>query len=122
MTSFSDRLEAAIRAKKTPTLVGLDPRWALIPNKLTENKSESNPCKVADVFETFCRTIIDVVSPLVPAVKPQAAFFEQYGPLGMQCLSNVIKYASQKGLLVVLDGKRNDIGSTATAYAKVTQL
>ena len=62
--------------------------------------------------------MIDVVAPLVPAVKPQAAFFEQLGPAGMAVLAEVIHYAQQKGLLVILDGKRNDIGSTATAYAQ----
>lgn len=117
MTPFSDKLATKIRQKKTPTLVGLDPRWAQIPESLKQNKSESNPNHVAEVFELFCKSIVDIVAPLVPAVKPQAAFFEQYGPLGMQCLANVISYASAKGLLVILDGKRNDIGSTATAYA-----
>ena len=62
--------------------------------------------------------MIDVVAPLVPAVKPQAAFFEQLGPAGMTVLAEVIAYAQQNGLLVILDGKRNDIGSTATAYAQ----
>ncbi len=117
MKPFSDRLAEKIREKKTPTLVGLDPRWAQIPDSLKANKSENNPQDVADVFESFCRKIIDIVAPLVPAVKPQSAFFEQYGPLGMLALANVIQYASQKGLLVVLDAKRNDIGSTASAYA-----
>jgi orotidine-5'-phosphate decarboxylase len=62
--------------------------------------------------------VIDVVAPLVPAVKPQAAFFEALGPEGMIALKDVIDYARTKGLLVILDGKRNDIGSTATAYAE----
>ena len=117
MQPFSDRLAYQIRHKKNPVLVGLDPRWAQIPDKLKEGKSENNPKDVADVFECFCKGVVDVVSPLVPAVKPQSAFFEQYGPLGMQCLANIIRYASEKGLLVILDAKRNDIGSTATAYA-----
>ena len=62
--------------------------------------------------------MIDVVAPLVPAVKPQAAFFEECGPSGMVALANVMVYAREKGLLVILDGKRNDIGSTAEAYAR----
>ena len=117
MIPFADRLANQIRQKKTPVLVGLDPRWSLIPDNLQRHKSESNLQDVAEVYETFCKKIIDIVAPLVPAVKPQAAFFEQHGPLGMQCLANVISYASSKGLLVILDGKRNDIGSTAAAYA-----
>ncbi len=97
--------------------MGLDPRWALIPEALKSGKSESNPADVADVFEVFCKKIVDVVAPLAPAVKPQSAFFEQYGPLGMKALNEVARYAASKGLLVILDAKRNDIGSTATAYA-----
>ena len=72
----------------------------------------------AQAIEKFCRGVIDVVAPLVPAVKPQAAFFEQLGPPGMASLAKVIGYAQENGLLVILDGKRNDIGSTATAYAR----
>jgi orotidine-5'-phosphate decarboxylase len=62
--------------------------------------------------------VIDVVAPLVAAVKPQAAFFEQLGPAGCTALAEVIQYASSKGLLVIVDGKRNDIGTTAAAYAE----
>jgi len=57
------------------------------------------------------------VAPLVPVVKPQAAFFEQLGPAGMRALAETISYAASEGLLVVVDGKRNDIGTTAAAYA-----
>jgi orotidine-5'-phosphate decarboxylase len=62
--------------------------------------------------------VIDVVAPLVPAVKPQAAFFEELGPAGMAALAAVIDHAQAAGLIVILDGKRNDIGSTAEAYAR----
>jgi orotidine-5'-phosphate decarboxylase len=62
--------------------------------------------------------VIDVVAERVPAIKPQAAFFEECGPAGMVALGNVVKYARDKGLLVIMDGKRNDIGSTAEAYAR----
>ena len=62
--------------------------------------------------------IIDVVAKIVPVVKPQAAFFEQLGPHGMVAMGNVIRYASDAGLVVILDGKRNDIGTTAEAYAE----
>jgi orotidine-5'-phosphate decarboxylase len=62
--------------------------------------------------------VIDTVAPLVGVVKPQAAFFEQLGPHGMTALGEVIDYAIAKDLVVVLDGKRNDIGTTAEAYAE----
>jgi len=79
---------------------------------------ESLPESCAGSFLDFSKGIIDVVAPLVPAVKPQVAFFEQYGPEGMGVLQQVTAYARQKGLLVILDGKRNDIGTTAAAYAE----
>jgi orotidine-5'-phosphate decarboxylase len=72
---------------------------------------------MADAYCEFCQGVIDVVAPLVAVVKPQAAFFEQLGPAGMNALAVVIRHARDNGLLVILDGKRNDIGSTATAYA-----
>lgn len=117
MKSFSDRLYDAIRQKGTPVLVGLDPRWNMLPAVLVQGNEQATWAQKTAVFESFCRTVIDIVAPLVPAVKPQAAFFEQCGPEGMLSLGRVIQYATSKGLLVILDGKRNDIGSTAAAYA-----
>ncbi|HEY4235103.1 MAG TPA: orotidine-5'-phosphate decarboxylase, partial [Lacipirellulaceae bacterium] len=72
----------------------------------------------ARAFARFCRDVIDVVAPLVPAVKVQAAFFEELGPAGMAAMEEVIGHAQARGLLVIVDGKRNDIGSTAEAYAR----
>ena len=117
--TFSQLLSEAIQKKGNPVLVGLDPRWDLLPEagEHTSNALAPPASVVAEAFERFCSAIIDIVAPLVPAVKPQAAFFEQYGTDGMIALRNVIRYARQKGLLVIFDGKRNDIGSTAEAYA-----
>ena len=90
----------------------------MLPQGLLPAGNADDPAAVADSFGRFCREVIDVVAPLVAVVKPQAAFFEQLGPVGMTALAEVIRYAGQeKGLLVILDGKRNDIGSTAAAYA-----
>ena len=112
---FSDRLIAAVRAKGNPVLVGLDPRVDSLPTgRIAGEGLEAQ----ASGFASFCRGVIDVVAPLVAAVKPQAAFFEQLGPAGMRALKEVIDYAAAKGLLVILDGKRNDIGSTAAGYAE----
>jgi orotidine-5'-phosphate decarboxylase len=115
--NFGDRLATAVRRCGNPVLVGLDPRVAQLPPGLLDASNSSMPAK-AEAFHRFCCGIIDVVAPLVPAVKPQAAFFEQLGPPGMQALADVIRHARQAGLLVILDGKRNDIGSTAEAYAE----
>ncbi|WP_437185863.1 orotidine-5'-phosphate decarboxylase [Planctomicrobium sp. SH668] len=120
MTSFSSRLHTKIRQKRTPALVGLDPRWEQLPSELRKN-AEANYSNVfemrAAAYEDFCKRVIDVVAPLVPAVKPQSAFFEDCGHWGVHVLANVIAYARKAGLIVVCDAKRGDIGSTAEAYA-----
>ncbi|HWC88000.1 MAG TPA: orotidine-5'-phosphate decarboxylase [Pirellulales bacterium] len=114
---FTDRLAAAVTRFRNPVVVGLDPRWNDLPDGLKASFDGETTTGRAAGYATFCREVIDVVAPLVPVVKPQAAFFEQLGPPGMQALADTIAYARQRGLLVILDGKRNDIGSTATAYA-----
>ncbi len=117
MNHFADRLIAAVRRCQNPVLVGLDPRAESLPQCLRVDDPR-NYAAVADAFRRFCQGVIDVVASLVPIVKPQAAFFEELGPAGMAALGDVIRYARDQGLLVILDGKRNDIGSTATAYAQ----
>ena len=116
-THFADQLAAAVRRCRNSVLVGLDPRWDSLPAPLTHGKLGDLEER-ATAFGDFCRGVIDVVAPLVPAVKPQAAFFEELGPPGMRVLHWVIGYAQEKGLLVLADGKRNDIGSTAEGYAR----
>jgi orotidine-5'-phosphate decarboxylase len=113
---FGERLTGAVIARRNPVVVGLDPRIEELPHGLVPKGELSSQAR-AQCYAAFCRGVIDVVAPLVPAVKPQAAFFEQLGPPGMAVLAEVIAYARGKGLLVILDGKRNDIGSTAVAYA-----
>jgi orotidine-5'-phosphate decarboxylase len=120
MSHFADRLHDAIRRKGTAALVGLDPRLDWIPPAILAKARavESDESFVAArSFEEFCVGLIDVVAPLVPAVKPQSAFFEQYGPAGVAALARVIAYARKRDLIVILDAKRGDIGSTAEAYA-----
>jgi orotidine-5'-phosphate decarboxylase len=114
---FIDRLAMAVRAKRTPVMVGLDPRAENLPASLRP-ASGASESEVAARYHTFCCEVIDVVAPLVGVVKPQAAFFEQLGPQGMLALADVIDHAVAAGLVVVLDGKRNDIGTTAEAYAQ----
>ena len=113
---FSDRLAASVKAKRSAVMVGLDPRWESLPATLRAG-DDSYSVKAA-AFEKFCVGIIDAVAPHVAVVKPQAAFFEELGPAGMLSLANVIDHAAAAGLIVVLDGKRNDIGTTAEAYAR----
>ena len=115
MNHFADRLVAAVRRCGNPVVVGLDPRADSLPTSLLQGTAAGD---MAGAYQRFCQGVIDVVAPLAPAVKPQSAFFEWLGPPGMSALAATIAYAREKGLLVILDGKRNDIGSTAQAYAE----
>lgn len=117
MPGFMDRLAARVQKFENPVMVGLDPRAENLPDGIRP-ADVNDRAAVAKSFENFCCDVIDVVANLVPVVKPQAAFFEQLGPQGMIALDRVIRHARSKQLLVVLDGKRNDIGTTAQAYAQ----
>ena len=115
--NFGARLTQAVRTKKNGVCVGIDPRWQQLPGSLRVDPAEKGWYSTAEAFFEFSKSIIDVVAPLVPVIKPQSAFFEELGPAGVAALEKVVKYATAQGLIVVMDGKRNDIGTTATAYA-----
>lgn len=120
MPTYIERLNLAIRTKQTPALVGLDPRMDQLPAEILERALQASPDKrlqMATAYEEFCVRVIDVVAPLVPAVKPQVAFFEECGPDGMEALNTVMRHARKRGLIVIADAKRGDIGSTAEGYA-----
>lgn len=120
MATYIERLNAAIRKKRTPALVGLDPRFDQLPSDVLERARQVSPDlrqQMAVAYEEFCVRVIDVVAPLVPAVKPQVAFFEECGAAGMQVLETVMRHARKRGLIVIADAKRGDIGSTAEGYA-----
>ncbi|NLY53923.1 MAG: orotidine-5'-phosphate decarboxylase [Firmicutes bacterium] len=119
--NFADRLLAAVKAKNSCVVVGLDPRWSALPPQLQAMATKHNdfsPQAAALAFFQFGRAIIDAVADIAVAIKPQFAFYEQYGPWGMHALVQTIEYAREQGLLVIADAKRGDIGSTATAYAQ----
>lgn len=118
--SFAQRLAEEVVRKGNGVCVGIDPRFESLPEILRkcENRhGQPDLATRAAAYSTFGKAIVDIVAPLVPVVKPQAAFFEQLGPAGMVALGDVIRHATQRGLIVILDGKRNDIGTTAEAYA-----
>lgn len=114
-SNFADRLNAAILKKGNPCVVGLDPRPEMFPPSL-QPKSSDVKSAVASIL-AFNQKLIEVSAPLVPAVKPQVAFYERYGAAGYACYEETIAYAHKHGLLVIGDVKRGDIGSTAEAYA-----
>jgi orotidine-5'-phosphate decarboxylase len=117
MIHFADRLAAAIRAKGNAVCVGFDPRWESLPVELRQRHRAETLGSVAAAFEEFCGRVLDIVAPLVPVVKPQSAFFEACGPEGMAVLQRFLRKARDRNLITILDGKRNDVPSTATAYA-----
>lgn len=115
--SFSDRLIESIRAKGNPCVVGLDPRIDLMPDFIKSGRGDPTRDVIRTIITDFHELIIYTIAGLVPAVKPQLAFFEQYGSAGVEAFENTVVYAKQRGLMVIADGKRNDISSTAEAYA-----
>ena len=91
MQPFSDHLTDAVQRCGNPVVVGLDPRYEHLPPVLRQQNGADATGR-ATAFGQFCRAIIDVVAPLVPAVKPQMAFFEELGPAGLQVLLDVVCY------------------------------
>lgn len=114
---FADRVVNAVRQKGNPVVVGVDPRPEELPSGFLDRFAEDR-AGVAGALEEFGREVVDVVAPLVPAVKFQSAFYEAYGSEGLAALEATIRHAMERGVLVIFDGKRNDIGSTAEAYAR----
>lgn len=116
-----DILQDKIRAKKNPTVAGLDARVEYIPphilKKYTDQYGETLQAAAEAVLEFDCG-LIDALCDVVPAVKPQSAYFEMLGWRGLEVLEKIIAYAKGKGLYVIADVKRGDIGTTATAYAE----
>ncbi len=117
---FADRLCAAVARTGSPVVVGLDPRLELLPEALLaacRREFGATPQAAGEAFRRFNQAIIDAVHDVAPAVKPQVAFYDRYGLAGLRAFAQTVHYARQRGLLVIADAKRNDIGSTAEAYA-----
>ncbi len=115
-----DRLIENIIEKQNPTVAGLDPKLDYVPASVKDacfaqyGKTLEGAAAALLVFN---KAIIDQICDIVPAVKPQAAYYEMYGWQGVRALAETIAYAQQKGMFVMTDGKRNDIGTTMEAYA-----
>ncbi len=117
---FINKLIEGIKEKKSPVVVGLDPRLELIPSNVKNKHFEKHGKTfkaAAEAILEFNKGIIDSVCDIVPAVKPQIAFYEQFGIEGLRAYNKSCRYASEKGLLVIGDIKRGDIGSTSKAYS-----
>jgi orotidine-5'-phosphate decarboxylase len=115
--AFADRLGEAVERKHSQLIVGLDPRLDLLPMEL-RGEGVLGRAAAASAVARFCKGIMDAVGRYVVGVKPQSAFFEALGADGVRALEEISDYARSIGLLVIVDAKRGDIGSTARAYAQ----
>lgn len=115
-----DRLITKITSTQNPTVLGLDPKLDYIPAniKMEAYKAYGKTLEgAAAAILRFNKILIDAVNNIIPAVKPQTAYYEMYGWQGVRILSETISYAQSKGMFVIVDGKRGDIGTTMEAYA-----
>lgn len=115
-----DRLVEAIRSTEAPICVGLDPQMGFLPEELKENAFREYGETLegaAEAIWQFNKAIIDATYDLIPAVKPQIAMYEMYGIEGLKAFAKTVAYCREKGLIVIGDVKRGDIGSTSAAYA-----
>lgn len=115
-----NKLVQEIKKKDAPVVVGLDPMLSYVPEHLTGKAFEEYGETLegaAEAIWQYNKGIVDAVYDLIPAVKPQIAMYEQFGIPGMTAFKKTVDYCKQKGLVVIGDIKRGDIGSTSTAYA-----
>ena len=114
------RLIEKIQKTKAPICVGLDPMLSYIPEHVTKKAYDEFGETLegaAQAIWLFNKEIIDATADLIPSVKPQIAMYEQFGIEGLKAYDKTVKYCQQKGLIVIGDVKRGDIGSTSKAYA-----
>ncbi|MCI7263201.1 MAG: orotidine-5'-phosphate decarboxylase [Otoolea sp.] len=114
------KLIEKIQKTKAPICVGLDPMLSYIPEHVTKKAYEEFGETLegaAEAIWQFNKTIVDATADLIPSVKPQIAMYEQFGIEGLKVYDRTVKYCQEKGLVVIGDVKRGDIGSTSTAYA-----
>jgi orotidine-5'-phosphate decarboxylase len=116
ISSFADRVASSVERRRSQLVVGLDPRPELLPVELRGDVHLGRG-EAAQACLRFCCGIVDAVAPHVVAVKPQIAFFEALGHDGIRAFEQTCQYARDAGLLVIVDAKRGDIGSTSRAYA-----
>ncbi len=111
-----DKLIEKIKVYDNPTVIGLDPRYEMLPDYIKEKYGKDVKSVCEGILE-YNKSIIDNVYDIIPAVKPQIAFYEMFGIEGMKCFKETCKYAREKGMIVIADIKRGDIGTTAAGYS-----
>ena len=116
MKNAIDLLIDKIKETNNPTVMGLDPRYEMLPECI-KNKYGKDVKSVCEGILEYNKALIDSVCDIVPAVKPRIAFYEMFGIDGMECFKETCKYAKEKGMIVIADIKRGDIGTTAQGYS-----
>lgn len=116
MEKIIDVLINKIKETNNPTVIGIDPRYELVPD-CVKNKYDKDLKGMCQAIEEYCKTLIDYTYDIIPAVKPQSAFYEMYGIEGIKVLKTMIDYCKEKGMVVICDAKRGDIGSTSQGYS-----
>lgn len=111
-----DRLIDKIKETNNPTVMGLDPRYDMLPKCVTSKYSQDLEGAAKAIIE-YNKALIDATYDIIPAVKPQIAFYEMFGIPGMKAFQETCRYAKEKGMVVIADIKRGDIGSTAQGYS-----
>ena len=111
-----DRLIDRIKETNNPTVIGLDPRYEMLP-KCVANKYPKTLEGASKAIIEYNKALIDATYDIIPAIKPQIAFYEMFGIAGMEAFNETCKYAKEKGMIVIADIKRGDIGSTAQGYS-----
>ena len=116
MKNAIDILIEKIKQTNNPTVMGLDPRYEMLPKCVVEKYPKTLE-GVAEAIVEYNKALIDATYDIVPAIKPQIAFYEMFGIPGMKAFEETCKYAKQKGMVIIADAKRGDIGSTAAGYS-----
>lgn len=116
MKNAIDRLIDKIKETGNPTVMGLDPRYEMLPECVTNKFSKTLEGAAQAIIE-YNKALIDETCDIIPAIKPQIAFYEMFGVPGMKAFEETCKYAKEKGMIVIVDAKRGDIGSTAAGYS-----
>lgn len=117
---FIDKLMNKVKELQNPTIMGLDPKLEFIPKSIREKNLQTcgNTLKAASAsILEFNKRLMDAVTGIVPAIKPQLAYYEMYGIEGLKAFAETVRYGREKGFVIVADAKKNDIGSTSQAYS-----
>lgn len=115
-SNMMDNLIDKIKEKNSPIVMGIDPRYEMIPD-CVKSKYAKDMAGFAESTVEFAKNLIDATYDIIPAIKPQLAYFEMMGPSGLNAFQEIVDYAKSKGLIVIADAKRGDIGTTSQGYS-----